>query len=578
MTDVESANIGAVKQLQEALDLQRSYLANYEQPSEIVAYETLRTIDDLFVRELMEPDRLVDDRERMFRRLSTWGVNHALRRVIPKTAAPHPFRDFPSIDSHQLQADDFLFNCAALEIGERLEGWLRDGIMSGELRPYPGADRHVMKHVLVLRSLMPSSYDEEIGQAGLRWVSDLKVGEDSSLERSLEAQHLEFEPELERLVDLVDGWRMRYSSTRAIDDYFLEWARLYLRRIFSQDMIDPDDMIGGRPFRRYVEVVTALSARSQKHLAFAAILKARHPSVHLRNLLTSYSGRAFFIDSLARYMDADRQEIETILTSFILSGDNLETHTRGGATAWAPIVQASTETLMLPIYGLDINPFLFLFTDLRFRHESDWFRIANGREQRWIGELERLFNEPRWQTYGRSLPLRENGRTVTDIDFALFEPRTNELALFQLKWQQPIGLDNRLRRSAGKNLFEESTHWIDSVLGWVKKHGADELMRRLNFSTGAVASIHLFVLGRYHLHVSGFEDRDPRAVWSDWAHFRRALVDAPKSAPISQIARIVESELAQSRAAKRGESIMLPVGNVAIVLNPTSEPEDGEAT
>jgi len=104
----------------------------------------------------------------------------------------------------------------------------------------------------------------------------------------LEEQHRKLELLLDRSVDLVDGWRMIYKSTKEIDDHFLEWGQFYLRRKFSQDMIAPDDVIGGCPFSRYTEVFTALSGRSQKHIAFAAILKARYPSLHIRNLLTSH--------------------------------------------------------------------------------------------------------------------------------------------------------------------------------------------------------------------------------------------------------------------------------------------------
>src|SRR6185437_9375847 len=111
--------------------------------------------------------------------------------------------------------------------------------------------------------------------------------EDRGRELELERRHRELESDLHSRVDLIDGWRVVYSTTPEIDQYFLEWGRLYLRRIFSQDMIGMDDIIGGRPFSQYVEVLSALSGRSQRHIAFAAILRARYPSVHIRNLLTA---------------------------------------------------------------------------------------------------------------------------------------------------------------------------------------------------------------------------------------------------------------------------------------------------
>ena len=561
-----------LKCLQEALATQDFYLAAYRQPSEPLAYETLRTLDDLFCRDLMQPSRRIDKREQQFRQISGWGVNHALRRIVPKVPSDRSFVDFPSHIAIQAQADDFVFNCGALELAERFEGRLREGVLSGELREYPVSEREGIDQVLILRSVISSSSDEEIGLSGLRWASSMGMAEDKAEERAIEERHLELEPELARRVSLVGGWRPSYTSNEEIDTHFHECARLYLRRIFSQDMIAREDIIGGRPFSRYVEVLTALSAQSQKRIAFAAILKGRHPDVHIRNLLTTHSARETLTEGIARSFGADLVEIKAILESLILAGGNLDAHTLGASTAWAPVVQASANTLLLPVYGLDINPFLFLLTDLRNRYATDWFRVANNRERRWITDIEQLFSASRWQTHGRNLRLRENGRDVTDIDFAAFEQNANELALFQLKWQHPVGLDNRGRRSAGRNLLEESNRWIESVLSWIERHGVAELVRRLGFNKSVTPTVYLFVLGRYHVHLTGFDQRDPRAVWADWAHLQWALSEVGETATVSHITSALRTKVDQSRARKADESMAFPVGRLAIVLNPTSVP------
>ncbi len=320
-------------------------------------------------------------------------------------------------------------------------------------------------------------------------------------------------------------------------------------------------------------MVSALCGVALETLA-VAILRARHPSVHIRNLLTTHCPRESFVESLAHYMDADLSEVRDILTSFILTADNLEEHTKGGDVTWAPIVQASTDTLILPTYGIDINPFLFLLTDLRYRHEKDWFRVANNREGRWLQEIESLFETPRWQTHSRNLRLREGSKELTDIDFAAYNKTSNELALFQLKWQHPVGMDNRGRRSAGKNLVGESNRWVITVISWLERHGVIELMKRLGFDDSHSPSVHLFVLGRYHVHLSGYDSRDGRAIWSDWAHFRRACAEGTTTATVTQLATMLESAVEQSRAMKGGESMMFPVGNLSVVLNPTQVPAD----
>jgi hypothetical protein len=569
----------AIGEFRLAIEDQRTYLIGYEQPSEALAYETLRTLDDLFCRDLMEPKRQLEKTERQFRRISTWGINHALRRIVPRVPRDTFFQDFPSHGTIQKQADDFVFNCGILELAERSELWLRDGILTAELRVHPDLEGPGTRKVLILRSGVDSYFDEEIGIAGLHWASDRVRGVDRAWERSLEKRHRTLQRDLERHVILVDSWRALYTSTQEIDRYFVEWARLYLRRIHSQDILAPEDMIGGRPFSQYVDVLTALSGRSQKHLAFAAILRARDRAVHIRNLLTTHVHRDSFIESLARELDGTRIDIENILASFVLTGENLDTHTRSGQAAWAPLVQASAHTFIFPVYGLDINPFLFLFTDLRHRHEGNWFRVANGREGRWIAEIETLFNDARWQTHGRNLRLRTDGKVITDIDFAAFQREANELALFQLKWQHPIGMDNRGRRSAGKNLIEESNRWVERVISWLSQHGADELTRRLGFESSASPSVHLFVLGRYHVYLSGFETHDSRAVWSDWAHFQRALVEDQGPTTVSKVAARLRLVVERSRGRKTGESMALPVGDLTVILNPSSIPvaPDAEA-
>ncbi|OQM77636.1 hypothetical protein [Manganibacter manganicus] len=55
MTGKNNEEDAALAHLRKGLEDQRSYLFGYEQPSEVLAFETLRALDDLFFRDLMEP-------------------------------------------------------------------------------------------------------------------------------------------------------------------------------------------------------------------------------------------------------------------------------------------------------------------------------------------------------------------------------------------------------------------------------------------------------------------------------------------------------------------------------------------
>ena len=559
------------ERLRLAMEQERAYLKSYEQRTEPLVYETLRALDDLFCRDLMDPRRRVSKQDRLFRSISTWGINSALGRVVPRVLSTAPFRDFPSNESVQSQTEDFLFSCGVLELATRYEGWLADGILQGELRTHPGERPGETTEVLVLRDGLSENFVEGIGFEGLRWSSERTVALDRGEEMRLERRHRRLERELHSSVELIDGWRVAYSTTPELETHFLDWGRLYLRRMYAQELVGPEDEIGGRPFSDYIEVLSRLSGRSQMRIAFAAILGSRHPNAQLRNLLTTHCDRGSLVQSLAVELDMQVSEIDSILSCLTLTASNVAIHTTRGDPTWAPVVQASEANLILPIYGLDINPFAFLLTELRARYEGDWFRVANRREARWLDELERLFVGERWQVQARNVRLREGGRDVTDVDYLVYDRKSNELGLVQLKWQQPIGMDNRTRRSMGKNLVAGSNKWVEDTLGWLDRQGVQDLCAHVRVSPPSTPKVQLFVLGRYHAHFSGFDDQDKRAVWSDWAHFRKVRLGNPKSS-ISRLASDLQFAAQTSRQRWATESMAFPIGDLSVIINPTAVP------
>lgn len=341
--------------------------------------------------------------------------------------------------------------------------------------------------------------------------------------------------------------------------------------MWSQDLLGLDDVIGGHQFNEYLGVLAALSGRAQKHLCFAAILKRRHPELDLRNLLTTFAPYSTLIEGLAEHLDADTVHIQNLLESLTLSPSNRDVHTSSSETAWAPVVRSSYDHCILPLYGLEINPFLFLLADLEAKFPKDWFRVANNREERWLADLRQIFPAGRWSTIDRNLKLRTDGRVVTDIDFLAYDRRSNQLAIFQLKWQRPIGMDNRARRSAGKNLQGEGNKWIEAIQDWLSRHGVEQLASRAAIKLKPAAQVRLFVVARYNAFFSGFGDQDDRATWADWNHLMKARRENPDCS-VCELAELLKMQVAKMAAFYPGESYVVPLGDLAAILNPTSEP------
>jgi hypothetical protein len=561
--------------LRERVALQKAFLDQWKQPAEPLLFETLRAIDLIFCKELFFGKSSEARTNPIVEATISWGVNHALARMIPDEFGNGLFRYFPSGGITQGQADQFLLHAGILEKAERLLGWLEEGLVRGRLRSFAKPLPSGIEHVLVLKTKDPSMYRELISHTHRQWASDWQVNSDRPWEANVAEKHSELLPALEKCVQVHHGWGMTYRTTKTIDDHFVECAQIYLRRMWSMDLLGLEDRIGGHQFNEYLGVLVALASRAQKHLCMANILKHRCPNLDLRNLLTTFAPYDEFIESLAVSLDAESAQIKELLASLTLDPTNRDAHVRSGEPAWAPVVRSSRGFCLLPLYGLEINPFLFLLTDLEARFPDDWFRIANNREGRWIVELKMLFPSERWSTVAKNLKLRSYGKTVTDVDYLAYDKTSNELAIFQLKWQRPVGMDNRTRRSAGKNLVVQGNKWIEAVLAWIGLHGAQELAVRAGVEVRPGVRLRLFVIARYNAYFSGFSGHDARAVWADWNHLMRVRHENPR-ASVSEIADLLNTQAERLAASFAAESYAVPVQNLAVILNPKSEPLSSE--
>jgi hypothetical protein len=108
-------------------------------------------------------------------------------------------------------------------------------------------------------------------------------------------------------------------------------------------------------------------------------------------------------------------------------------------------------------------------------------------------------------------------------------------------------------------------------LTWLEKHGVFELARRASITVKPSVRVELFVIARYNAFYSGFADYDERAVWVDWNHFMKLRVESPQSS-IKQMAEMLKVETEKIAASFPGESYVVPISDLAIILNPTSEP------
>jgi hypothetical protein len=129
----------------------------------------------------------------------------------------------------------------------------------------------------------------------------------------------------------------------------------------------------------------------------------------------------------------------------------------------------------------------------------------------------------------------------TDIDAVVFDRKSGTLGVFELKSQDPFARSTaELTRQRDNVLY--ANRQVSGVLDWLKRHGADEILNRVDARTAKTfraQKVFPFVLGRYLVHFSDGPEPDHRAAWGTWPQILRLLNGQPfgpnESNPIASL-------------------------------------------
>lgn len=95
--------------------------------------------------------------------------------------------------------------------------------------------------------------------------------------------------------------------------------------------------------------------------------------------------------------------------------------------------------------------------------------------------------------------------------------------MFQLKWQDPVGLNDKAKLSAARNFEHGGNKWVAATLGWLEAYGTVELGVRANVQLDSQTVVLLVVKGRYTGPLLSAEGLDQRAAWTDWVTFLQSI-------------------------------------------------------
>lgn len=413
----------------------------------------------------------------------------------------------PLDDEHNNLYSKVIYSCGII-------GWLQnliDGVKAGYFS-YSSFLNHVR-----IKFKEKYHWNEYLENEHLTWYSKTVAQLQQDEYDELNAKLSEV---LDKITRSVFVWRdhfMGYSNDIETEAFFNQHAYLDAQQTVEWDMFPGDCLFANIYYGDVVQSIIDFSGYSMKHVYCANALKALHPELISENLFT-----CFFVDDdltrlIAKNREIDMDSAKTILGMLSLNPSNRDYYNYSGASC-APLIKVSRHQYIRSIRGFLDGAFEFTLFRLRKSFPKDWDRNVNTRERTFREHLYLLFDDDRFLCVPHTILIGCNGQTSTDIDAAVIDKITGEIALFQLKWQDPTGYSTSALKSKKQNYNEQTEKWINTVDKWIKNCSEAELASKLGIKKKFIqkSKIFLFVLGRHHGNYSGSSKPNPRCAWAQW--------------------------------------------------------------
>jgi hypothetical protein len=266
-----------------------------------------------------------------------------------------------------------------------------------------------------------------------------------------------------------------------------------------------------------------------KHLDICRAFVGQHPSSNLRALLAHPHDEARLVEALSETLGVGGASIRRVVDAYCLDHENVSYHCSLAGTPAPPLLRLDEQQLVWSLTGLLSEAFFFLTRELRRRDSYEYHTASHVHEEVFRQDLYQLFSDRRFVRSAGRLELRGmQGDLTTDVDALIFDRKTEALALFELKSQDPFAY-SRQERIRQRDYFYKAEKQVLACVQWLNRNGANALLTRLDpklVKRLRVQKTYIFVLGRYLAHFFDGPEFDRRAAWGTWPQVLRLVNEA----------------------------------------------------
>ena len=256
-----------------------------------------------------------------------------------------------------------------------------------------------------------------------------------------------------------------YNSTMNIESYFNDVAYYDAIHSTEWDYFPEQSKFNRVAYGNFTDTIIDLSGYAAKHIRFTELLQSSHPELLAENLFYNIRMEDETLRLIRENRECSEQDAYTILSCISLSSDNSELYNYGQVNC-APLIKISRNQYLHSVAGSLFHPFSFLLSSLQQRFLNDFSRNINSRETIFRKQLYEIVGNS-FTCINHNIVIKHGGKVVTDIDAAMVDKISGEIALFQLKWQNQTVDSIRSLHSKAQNYV---THRLADRAGLTCQH------------------------------------------------------------------------------------------------------------
>ncbi len=326
------------------------------------------------------------------------------------------------------------------------------------------------------------------------------------------------------------GIMLSYDALPDVDAHFFALALELVVSWREEAGVHPSVKFKGFSGAELSVVVATVVSLHLKHMRFVSIAGQKYPEVSTLQSLTIWCSEVELVTDVSAISKLDPELVGRVVKSLVFMPEDTG-FLNGQTTPFNPLLIGLGNGLLIKkVSSVVDNPFSSIIKLMQWRDSSVQNTLAYHREAWQRSSLYHLFLGTRYRCVEGNINLRADGKDLTDIDAAVLDTVTGDVALFQLKWQDYFTNDVKRLRSKASNLAKELDTWADRVEFWIERFGVGALMKNLRldcYGKGTAPRVYLFAISWSVARVKGygFEVKNKSLSIMTWPQLQRVRAE-----------------------------------------------------